>query len=60
LAIAVAVGRILTGLLYEVRPIDPLTLATMAMLFLVVSAVALILPAWRAARVDPAVALRQQ
>ena len=60
LAISVAVGRILTGLLYEVRPIDPLTLATMAMLFLVVSAVALILPAWRAARVDPAFALRQQ
>jgi putative ABC transport system permease protein len=60
LAIAMAVGRILTGLLFEVRPIDPLTLAGMAMLFLVVSAAALVLPAWRAARVDPASALRRE
>jgi putative ABC transport system permease protein len=50
----------LSGLLYELRPIDPLTLAAMAILFFVVSAAALTLPAWRAARVDPALALRQE
>jgi putative ABC transport system permease protein len=60
LAVALGVGRMLTAILYEVRPIDPLTLAMMAMLFIVVSGVALILPAWRAARVDPALALRYE
>jgi hypothetical protein len=60
LAVALAVSRILTSLLFEVRPIDPLTLAVMAMLFIAVSAAALVLPAWRAAGVDPALALRHE
>jgi putative ABC transport system permease protein len=60
LAVAAGVGRMLTGLLYELRPIDPFTMAAMAMLFIVVSAAALVLPAWRAACVDPASALRRE
>jgi predicted lysophospholipase L1 biosynthesis ABC-type transport system permease subunit len=60
LVVALGVGRMLTAILYEVRPIDPLTLAMMAMLFIVVSGVALILPAWHAARVDPALTLRYE
>jgi ABC-type antimicrobial peptide transport system permease subunit len=60
LAIALGVGRVLTSLLYEVRPIDPLTLAAVTVLFVVVGAAALIPPSWRAAHVDPVVALRQE
>jgi ABC-type antimicrobial peptide transport system permease subunit len=60
LAVAAGAGRMLTSLLYELRPVDPLTLAATAMLSMVVSAAALILPAWRAARVDPALALRRE
>lgn len=60
LAAGIGAGRILIGLLYEVQPIDPLTLAAVAALFTVVSTAATLLPAWRAVRVDPVSALRQQ
>ena len=60
LAGAMGIGRVLTGLLFEVRPIDPLILAAMAILFSAVSTSAILLPAWRASRVDPVRALRQQ
>jgi putative ABC transport system permease protein len=55
---AAGLGRILTGLLFGVRPMDPTTLGTVAALFIVVSGLATLLPAWRAMRVDPAAALR--
>jgi ABC-type lipoprotein release transport system permease subunit len=60
LAVALGVERLLTGLLFYVRPIDPFTLAAMAMLFWVVSAVAIVLSAWQASRIGPAVVLREQ
>ena len=60
LGVAIAAGRVLTSLLYEVHPGDPLTLAAMAALFTVVSIVALAFPTWRATRVDPMLALREQ
>jgi predicted permease len=59
LVAATAVGRALTGLLFGVSAIDPLTLVSTAALFLVVSVAATLLPAWRAARVDPVAALRR-
>jgi putative ABC transport system permease protein len=58
LAVTFAAGRILERLLYGVRPTDPLTLAAVALLLLVVGAVASYLPARRATRVDPSIALR--
>jgi predicted permease len=60
LAAGIGAGRILISLLYEVRPLDPLTLAAVAALFTVVSTAAILLSAWRAVRVDPVSALKQQ
>jgi putative ABC transport system permease protein len=60
LAAGVGVARVVGSLLYEVRPVDPLTLVGVASLFVIVSAGATLLPVWRATRVDPVLALRQQ
>lgn len=57
---AVYLSRFLETLLYEVEPGDPKTLAAVAVLFLIVAAVAAYLPARRATRVDPLVALRAE
>lgn len=54
-----AVGaRVLSGLLFAVRPIDPLTFLSVPVVLLSVAALACVLPASRATRVDAAVALR--
>jgi ABC-type antimicrobial peptide transport system permease subunit len=48
----------LQELLYHTSPRDPVTLGTVALVLLIVSLAASCVPAWRAARVDPIVALR--
>ncbi len=53
-------GRWLTSLLFGVRATDPATLAATALLLLLVAAAACFLPARRATRVDPMVALRAE
>jgi putative ABC transport system permease protein len=55
---AVAVTRLLSGLLFEVRSTDPMTYATIAFLLGTTAAVAAWWPARRAASVDPISALR--
>ncbi|HEY0970344.1 MAG TPA: ABC transporter permease [Gemmatimonadales bacterium] len=55
-----ALARVLRGLLYEVTPADPLVFASMAVLLVAVSAVAAYLPARRATRVDPVMAIRTE
>jgi predicted permease len=57
---ALAVSRALTTLLYSVSPHDPATLAAMGALLLLTTLVAGYLPARRATRVDPVVALRAE
>ena len=60
LAAALLVTRLVSSLLFQVSPTDPLTLAATSILLLLVAAVACDLPARRAARVDPVQALRQE
>jgi predicted permease len=60
LAGAMVVARVLRGLLYGVTPLDGVTVAGVAALVAVVALIAVGLPAWRAARVDPVTALRAE
>ena len=67
-AIGIAVGaagalfltRLMTGLLFDVRPADPVTFAAVATLLAAVAAAAAYVPGRRATRVDPVVALRAE
>jgi putative ABC transport system permease protein len=57
---AVALTRLLSDLLFDVKPVDPLILAGTAVLLGLVAAVACYLPARRAARLDPIISLRSE
>ena len=57
-AIALAAGQLVSSLLYETSTRDPLVFAVVALTLLLVAVAASLIPAWRATRVDPAVALR--
>ncbi len=57
---AVATTRLFGGFLHGVQPLDPMTFASVIVLLAVAAVVAAWLPARRAARVDPMVALRAE
>jgi putative ABC transport system permease protein len=57
---ALLVGRWLRTFVFEVTSRDPLTLGTVAVFLLVITALASYLPARRAARIDPVAALRAE
>jgi ABC-type antimicrobial peptide transport system permease subunit len=59
LLLAVVAGRLITRVLFDVSPNDPGTLATVVLLLLGAAALAAYVPARRATKVDPMVALRQ-
>ena len=58
LVVAAGASRLMSGLLYEVRPTDVATYVSGALALLVVAALAALIPAVRATRVSPAVALK--
>ena len=67
-AVGIAIGlgdstlltRYLTDMLYRVQPYDPGTVVAVTALFLLVSAIASSVPAYRATRLDPMTTLRDQ
>ena len=60
LAGALIVSQLMTGLLYGVHPADPVVFLIVPLLLFVVAIAATYLPARRAMRVDPMVALRHE
>ena len=60
LALALSMGRVMQALLYGVSAADPLILASVAFVVLVVALIASYVPARRAAKADPMTALRAE
>jgi putative ABC transport system permease protein len=60
LAGAAAASRLLASLLFNVAPTDPLTFGGIGLLVAAVALLASAVPAWRATRIDPMVALRHE
>jgi len=60
IAIALAGAQAISGFVQGVQPRDPATLAAISTLMLLVALAASLLPAWRAARIEPMAALRDE
>jgi ABC-type antimicrobial peptide transport system permease subunit len=58
LVLSAAAQRLLVAVLYGVRPLDPLTLAVTTVTLGMATALAVLVPALRAGRIDPIVAMR--
>jgi putative ABC transport system permease protein len=58
LALTLAMGKAIATLLYDVKPYDAITLAGGVAVFLAVAALASTIPAFRASRIPPAIAIR--
>jgi predicted permease len=59
-ALALSSSRVLSGMLYGVSPSDLVTLSSVVLMMVVVAAVASLVPAIRAARLDPMQVLREE
>jgi putative ABC transport system permease protein len=57
---AFAITREMASMLVGIKPTDPLTFVTMAVLFFLIATTSSWLPAWRAANLDPTAALLEQ
>ena len=58
--LAFGVTRVISNLLFDVNAADPWTFAATSLLILAVALAASLIPAWRAIKVDPVVALRYE
>jgi putative ABC transport system permease protein len=58
--LSLAITRLIGSMLVGVHAIDPISLAVAATLLLFTAAIAALMPAWRAAQVDPMLALRAE
>ncbi len=57
---ALGLTRFLTDFLVQVKPLDPISFISVTLLLLATGAVAALIPAWRAARLEPLAALRAE
>jgi putative ABC transport system permease protein len=57
---ALALGRLVASLIYGVHPTDPITFGAVSLLLASVGLLASVVPAYRAVRIDPLVALRDE
>jgi len=58
LALSTVSARLLASMLFGVQPLDPVTFGSVTVVLALTAAVSIVGPAWRAVRVDPAVAPR--
>jgi putative ABC transport system permease protein len=59
-AVSAGATQLLRSMLYGTGPLDPATFAAAATLLVAVAALACLIPAWRASRIDPMQALRTE
>jgi len=57
---ALALGRLVASLIFQVKPADPITFVGVAILLTGIALLACVIPAYRASRVDPVIALRNE
>jgi len=60
LIVSGVMAPLISSLLYGVRPLDPEVFIAVPVILMAVALLASYVPAWRAARVDPIVALRRE
>ena len=60
IAASASVGKLFESALFGLHPFDPTTISSALCVIIVAAALAAYIPAWRASRVDPMVALRQE
>jgi putative ABC transport system permease protein len=60
LAASAGVARLIQSMLYATQPLDPAAFAAVSAMLLLVAALACLVPAWRASRLDPMQALRTE
>jgi putative ABC transport system permease protein len=60
LILAAMLGRLLASMLFGVQPLDPVAFVSAPIVLALTAVLAMIGPAWRATRVDPAIALRAE
>ena len=60
IAAALGMGRVVASMMFQVKPSDPLTFISVAALLGFIALIACLIPAYRASRVDPIIALRNE